>query len=236
MIIGAVLLSGCASQSGMLDRMRTSAVESVKDPNVWVPLAGGALMMVDNIDNRIARSAAEESRLFSDPQGSSNDIADLSALLYLVTLIGDRDASWATRATRVGKDFVSLGSALALTEGLKNVTQRERPQDDNNESFPSGHATRLGGLTYLTRRNLEQLELARGLNVGAQVAAYGLAASGAWARVEAGKHHPSDVLFGYALGHFTTEWVRRVFFQSDRVAITYRPMQTGGAISVAFQL
>ena len=124
---------------------------------------------------------------------------------------------------------------MALTEGLKDVTDRRRPQDNNTESFPSGHATRLGGLTYLTRRNLDDLDLAPGVQVGARVAAYGLAATGAWARVEAGKHHPSDVLFGYALGHFTTEWVRRVFFRSDRLAVTYRPLEAGGAISVAMQ-
>ena len=33
-----------------------------------------------------------------------------------------------------------------------------------------------------------------------------------WARVEAGKHHPSDVLVGWALGNFVGETAALAFF------------------------
>nr|WP_279347234.1 phosphatase PAP2 family protein [Govania unica] len=81
---------------------------------------------------------------------------------------------------------------MGATYGLKKTVHRERPDMSDNESFPSGHAARaFAGASYLQFR---------------YGSAYGLPmylASGAvgWSRVDARKHHWTDVI---ASGVLTT--------------------------------
>jgi membrane-associated phospholipid phosphatase len=42
-----------------------------------------------------------------------------------------------------------------------------------------------------------------------------IAAGTSWARVEGGKHYPSDVLFGAALGNFVAIFVHDAFLPAD---------------------
>ncbi|NKB99294.1 MAG: phosphatase PAP2 family protein [Pseudomonadales bacterium] len=233
------LAGGCATRSDgffpPLKNIRLAAVTAAKDPNVWIPTLAAAAVTVGNLDNKIAEDAREHQRLFSDPQGSSDDLRDLSAGFYLLTALADRDTSVADKGLKFGKDVVSIASAHVLTSGLKTAVGRERPGMDNHESFPSGHGTRLGGLSYLTNRNLANLRLPNGVRMAGTLTNYGIATAGAWARVEAGKHHPSDVLFGFAFGHFTTQFVRNAFFSPDRVAVSYEALPEGGAITIGLR-
>jgi hypothetical protein len=43
----------------------------------------------------------------------------------------------------------------------------------------------------------------------------GIAVGTGWARVEANKHNPSDVLVGYALGHFLSAFINDAFLGLD---------------------
>ena len=56
-------------------------------------------------------------------------------------------------------------------------------------------------------------------NVGIEFTIFGTA----WARVEAGEHYPSDVLFGMALGNFFARFATGAFLgpdSRDSVAVT----------------
>lgn len=90
-------------------------------------------------------------------------------------------------------------SSVAVTL-LKLATHRERPDDSNFMSFPSGHTTvAFTAATVLQRQY--------GGIVG-WVAYAGAAAAGE-ARIADNHHYLSDVVAGALLGHFIGRWVTR---------------------------
>jgi len=92
-----------------------------------------------------------------------------------------------------------LAFDLALTElatyGLKHAFREERPNRQDRNSFPSGHASRsFAAAAYLEKRY--------GWEVGAP--ALGVATLVGVARVESHDHHWYDVVAGAALGAGTS--------------------------------
>ncbi|RMF07697.1 MAG: phosphatase PAP2 family protein [Alphaproteobacteria bacterium] len=85
--------------------------------------------------------------------------------------------------------LLQLGTGFALsmaaTYGLKKTVNRTRPDGSDDESFPSGHTARaFAGASYLHYRY--------GLKYG--VPAYILSAAVGASRVDADKHHWTDVI------------------------------------------
>ncbi len=61
--------------------------------------------------------------------------------------------------------------------------------------------------------------------------AYGVAGLAAWARVEGQQHYPSDVLFGYALGHFVADFLNRLLLDPespDSTVVVAKPLAEDG--------
>ncbi|HSP16367.1 MAG TPA: phosphatase PAP2 family protein [Thermoanaerobaculia bacterium] len=111
---------------------------------------------------------------------------------------GRKDEAWTV--------IVSTGGAMAINSLLKNVFQRQRPQEmarriklPTSHSFPSGHSL-LSAATYpiVAHHLVEQQSL------GVQAVAHTLAGlmilSVGFSRVYFGVHFPSDVLGGFAAG------------------------------------
>jgi hypothetical protein len=84
----------------------------------------------------------------------------------------------------------AYAASLATTTLLKVAVGRRRP-DGGGNSFPSGHSTAAFTAATLLWRN-------SGPWVG--VPACAVAAATAFSRVESGRHYPSDVLAGAAIG------------------------------------
>ena len=101
---------------------------------------------------------------------------------------------------------ISTGGAMAINTILKNIFQRERPQEvtrritlPKSHSFPSGHSL-LAAATYpIVAHHLVQRQ-----SVGTQAAVHTIAAltilTVGFSRVYFGVHFPSDVLGGFAAG------------------------------------
>ncbi len=100
----------------------------------------------------------------------------------------------------------STGGAMAINTILKNVFQRERPQEmarriklPNSHSFPSGHSL-LSAATY----PIVVHHLVQSSSVATQALAHTIAGltilSVGFSRVYFGVHFPSDVLGGFAAG------------------------------------
>ena len=103
---------------------------------------------------------------------------------------GEREGAW-----QFGKAFVVT---LGATEVLKRTTNVERPDHSNDESFPSGHASRaFSAATYVHRRY--GLESAWPMYVAATYVG--------WTRVDANKHRWSDVAGSAALSAAVTWWL-----------------------------
>ena len=78
-----------------------------------------------------------------------------------------------------------------ITYGLKFAVRRERPDQSNTRSFPSGHTSN----SFLTATIAQEIY---GSNKG--VPAYALACITGLSRIHDNKHYVSDVIFGAALG------------------------------------
>lgn len=96
------------------------------------------------------------------------------------------------RLQEFGRDATeSLVTATLVVTGLKYAVHRERPDDSNNQSFPSGHAiTAFCFAPVVTKYG--------GLELG--VPAYLFGTITALARVEGYHHYLSDVIAGATLG------------------------------------
>jgi len=99
------------------------------------------------------------------------------------------------KASQTGKlSFVSIVGGSAITSGLKFIVNRDRPDSDSdsrfNSSFPSGHATGAFAVASVVGAKYKHLRIPMLL----------LASTVAISRVYLGRHYPSDVAGGAAIG------------------------------------
>lgn len=223
-------LGGCAgggwgARTGFPDAWQAvgeSARAAAVQPSVWIPLSGALVLGVSDLDDNISDWAVREQPLFgSNAADVSDDLLDaslgvwaLSALLAPSNDIGDKVGGVAAQAG-------SIVLAGGITEGLKSITSRRRPNDENSNSLPSGHASQAAVRTHFARTNLNYFEIPKGARRASNVALHTLGYATAWARVEAARHFPSDVLAGVALGNFVAEFMRGILFEG-------KPADTGG--------
>jgi membrane-associated phospholipid phosphatase len=125
-------------------------------------------------------------------------------------------------AAEVGGDLIrSQVTSQVLVQGIKLMTRRERPDESNNHSFPSGHtASAFASATVLERHF--------GWKVG--VPAYGFATYVAMARMSANKHHMSDVIMGAAMGLASARAVT-VDVRGAQFSVGVVPTQGGAAVT-----
>jgi len=87
--------------------------------------------------------------------------------------------------------FQSFVTSQLVTEGLKIVTDKERPNGGCCKSFPSGHTSKaFMGASFIHKRY--------GLEYG--ISAYVAATYVGYSRVQADKHYVEDVVAGAAIG------------------------------------
>ena len=134
----------------------------------------------------------------------------------LATPSGEQSGDWALAKAK----GLSVGiAAVAVTEGstdlLKYTTNRTRPDQSGHDSFPSGHASRTAVCDTLASRNLQYLEMPDEARMGLRAGFVALSLTTGWARLEAKKHYPSDVLAGMALGHFFGAFINDAFLGLD---------------------
>ena len=127
-------------------------------------------------------------------------------------------------------------AAITATETstlLKAITDRERPDGSDTESLPSGHATRAFAYVANSRRNLDLMKMSGTARNAFKAWVTARAAGTAWARVEGGKHYPTDVLVGAALGNFVAVLMHDAFLGRDpRVRVQAEIHEDGGSILV----
>lgn len=216
-------LGGCAGSGwgartglpGSWQEVGQAARTAAAQPAVWIPLSGAVVLGVADLDDNISDWAVRKQPLFGSNAGDvSDDLLDVSSGFVVLTALlapadsgGDRLKGLATQA---GTLLVTGG----VTEGLKKLTSRRRPNDRDNNSLPSGHASQAAARTHLTRTNLSYMEMPDGVRRAANVGLHSLGYATGWARVEANVHYPSDVLAGIALGNFFAEFLRHMLFES----------------------
>ncbi|MEJ2087719.1 MAG: phosphatase PAP2 family protein [Gammaproteobacteria bacterium] len=253
MAVGALLTSGCTTTTsrgywgqGIAwpngGRLGQAAVSAAKDPQTWVPLAGAAVIGIGGWDNDISDWAVDNTPIFGNNADDASDtLRTISTGAWVVTGLLTPADSLESRA----KGFLVQGSALAIeqgtVQGLKSLIGRERPNGADSKSMPSGHASSSSVSAGLAATNLAYIDMPGWTRTTMQIGLYGTAAATGWARVEAAKHYPTDVLVGYAIGQFVARFMHDAFFNDQHsdgmdTAVVFRPLPGGGALTVAVPL
>jgi membrane-associated phospholipid phosphatase len=221
-------------------RVGEAALHAAKDPWVWAPLAGAAILQIDDWDEGVSDWAVDNTPVFGSVQ-SAQDWSDYleatAGVAYVASVFatpsGDYGSDWWSAKARGGAVGLGAIAASSLTvEGLKQVVTRERP-DGNDRSFPSGHAAVAGSADTLSVRNLQSIPMNDGLRTALTVGADTLTFATGWARVESAAHYPSDVLVGISIGNFFGRMFSDAFLNdgiSERLALAFEPVDGGGEL------
>jgi membrane-associated phospholipid phosphatase len=201
-------------------RVADAARRAIFDPMTWIPAAGALVFAIDDFDERTAHWASTHQPLFGSRR-TADDLSDYlrnalaveAAATALLTPSGDDALDWhLAKAKGLGVEF---GGGIMLTsfatDRLKDAVDRERPDQSDRKSFPSGHASIAFSAVRLSNRNLDSIAMKPWLRTSFKAANITLAGATAWARVEADKHFPTDVLAGAALGNLVTTFIHDAF-------------------------
>jgi membrane-associated phospholipid phosphatase len=218
------------------DRIKEAATNAALSPETWIPVATSLALQIDDMDKRISHWASDNNPIFGSQNYASkwsNYLEDSSGAAYFITTIatpsGDDSTGWLTAKAK----GLALGATVSVitsrsTSLLKKLSGRTRPGGGSNRSFPSGHASGTAVFTTLTRRNLESISLSPGRKLFADIGIIGIAVGTGWSRVEAKSHYPSDVLVGYALGHFFSTFINDAFLGLDNGKAPLLNMERSG--------
>jgi PAP2 superfamily len=224
-------------------RLGSSALQAARDPVTWLPAAGAVVFDAGKLDNRVSNWASEHTPLFGSVSGAdrtSTILMDATCAGAFVTALaapsGSEAGPWMIDKLKGGGiEIAGVGMAGGLTSLIKQAAGRQRPDGSNSNSFPSGHSTGAFGCAALAGQNIETLSLPHSGELALRGGFLLLATGTAWARVEAKKHYPSDVLAGAALGNFITRFIHDTFLGLDRrdaIDISVAPSRDGVLIGL----
>ncbi len=230
MIALGLLAGGCAAAKRDIKgkdywptkaEWKRSTVQALKDRGTWIPAAGVALVSIDDWDRDISDWAVRSTPIFGsndNAKDASDNLRTLTSFAMVGTALAVPNGSraWEFKPERLALEIGGLQLNNVLTGSLKGLTGRERPDGSNNRSFPSGHASQAFARVTFARFNVNQLEsVPRAAKITLKATFTAIAAGTAWARVEGGKHYPSDVMFGAALGNFVAVFIHEAFLPED---------------------
>jgi len=220
-------------------------VDAALDPWTWAPLAGAAVLQIDDWDEEIAEYATDHHPLFgsekeaTDARGWTGNLGDYVYLASaLATPSGPEPADWAwSKLKGIAVGGGARGLTLLTVDVLKDSFPRDRPNDSGDRSFPSQHAARMSVNATLTARNLRSMPIDPWLRTALNGGVLSLAAAGSWSRVEAGDHFPSDILVGAALGHFLGAFFYDAFLglPLEEGALSIEPARDGVAVGLSLR-
>lgn len=123
--------------------------------------------------------------------------------MELFSFLGSRNSSlFFCTITLFGNDYMrdtgkgmatSIFISQSATSVLKFIVNRKRPDGESdrlNSSFPSGHASGIFGVSYIISKRYPETKIYM----------YSLATIVSISRVYLGRHYPTDIIAGAALG------------------------------------
>lgn len=200
-------------------RIPQAAKNALLDPATWIPAAGAALFAIDDWDEKTARWATERTPIFGSQETADNASDVMLTALGAVTLVtavatpgGDEPLEWSwAKAKGLAVEYGAVAANQFLTEEIKEATGRDRPDGPRDSSFPSLHASSAATFAALANRNVKSIAMPTWARTSVQVTTTTTAAAVGWARIEARKHFPTDVLAGAALGNFLSVFIHDAF-------------------------
>ena len=203
-------LSGCASLRDTLppmERFVQEAKESAREPASWGPIAAAAVISAVGSDNAISEWAADHTPIFGSQKNASRVSDDLRDTLVVGMALSSVFAPIPSGvddtylARRVSANALAFGTLTGVVAIGKATVRRDRPNDRDDKSFPSGHSSAAFSSAYLIEQNLNATVEQPWLRKSIKIGSIGSAAAVAWARVEAEEHHVVDVLVSAGLSN-----------------------------------
>jgi membrane-associated phospholipid phosphatase len=227
-------------------RISRAAHDAFFNPNTLVPLASAMVFGIDDFDEKASDWAVKHNPVFGSGDEARDASGYLRAALRVEAIVtafatpsGDVPGQWmVSKAKGFGVELAAIGATSSATDLVKDATDRTRPDERSDNSFPSGHAS--GAFSYMTlaNRNIDLIDMPQALKPPLKIGNYLLASGVAWARVEGRRHYPSDVLAGAALGHFLTAFIHDAFMnlpESGDVDFVIFPVRKGAGVAFAFR-
>jgi membrane-associated phospholipid phosphatase len=202
------------------DRVSQAAVSATSTYHFRIPLVLGVLALA--FDGRISDSAARHTPLFGSQENAKQwtdalVIGLVPMMLYSAfqsDLPNKDEPAYLTRAKFIGFQSLIILADFTLITAIKNSSRRVRPDESDDLSFPSGHSSVSSGLSRTVFNNINNSHH-RGTTFGRilQGTAFTSSILVAWGRVEAKKHHLSDVLLGNSFGAFISDFLYATFLE-----------------------
>ena len=121
--------------------------------------------------------------------------------------------------------YKSFATNLAATQALKLTVDKERPNGDDDNSFPSRHASvAFQGASFIHKRYGLQYSIPA--YVGAGFVAY--------SRIESDQHDTTDVLAGAALGIASSLYLTKSYSDQLHIATNLAPDYYGLSVHYEF--
>jgi len=185
----------------------------------WVGVGGGLALAVHPADDNLTEAfvGSDFADAFFKPGAVLGQLGTLLATSTGIYVYGR--AKDLPKVSHLGMDLIqALAIAELLVQPLKYATQRERPDESDHHSFPSGHAAD----TFAFATALE-----RHLGWKGAVPAYMFSSYVAISRVPANRHWFSDAVFGSAVGIIAGRTVTR---HGREFPVTVTASRSGAAI------
>lgn len=191
-----------------------AAWDAVADADVWGPTAGAGLFLLSDFDHRATRWAVDRQPLFGSID-SAKKFSDRTAIgLGLLSGLSLFAVDHEAHPTALEADGWIAATALLGPGPVKNLIGRPRPAERDRDSTPSGHAVSSFAFASALSHDLDRMPMfegREGAKLGLRTLAYTVAGASSWARVEAERHHPADILLGAAMGNFLTRFVNNLY-------------------------
>lgn len=202
-------------------KLKQRLKQTVQRPQFWAPLVLATALQVNDQDEQLAERIAEEQPVFGSVEHArqaSNDLRDLTTLSYIATAVAapvSRDANWLNSKSKILLgELAGVEATHAMTSWLKSSSGRLRPDVSDRRSFPSGHTSRATVQARFAITNTDYLPLHENTKMAMNIGFNSLAVATGWARIEAERHYPADVLAGWSLGYLVSE-LTSVFIEDD---------------------
>lgn len=222
-----LMLNAC---SGVDTRLSHAFRSAAMDPVTLVPLAGSLIFSVGDLDEEVSEWAADNNPVYGskDHAKSWSDgmtlglvaTTGVTALLSPCAVRNNGDCTFGTYS-RFIENTIAMVTNEAVTLAAKETFDRDRPSGEDSKSFWSGHASNSFSAAQLSARNIQLMASLDENDKRPRIWLTTVAGATAWARVEAEKHYPSDVLFGAAAGNFISLLIQNYFDASGRLSSSH---------------
>jgi len=200
-----------------LSHIGNAAKKAAFSPLTWVPAAALTGVYFSGKDHKISDWASSKTPVFGSNE-NANDFSNHMQNAVRVSCYSAMSARlinhsynsgefWYPALTIISSWAIAVSGTNLTTNYIKEKTGRERPDKQDDLSFVSLHASNSTSYATVAANNIERMPLHPAAGYIWQIAGYSLAAGTSWARVEAKKHFLTDVLAGWVLGHFISEFV-----------------------------